>query len=168
MNGKNIIEVRNVTMRFGGVTAVSGLDMNIPEGGIVGLILGIFLAGRFSAMLSGWLHRVAPTLSENVVKVLSFIVIIVVVCLCVVLLSRLLEKVIKITTLGWINRLLGVLLSVSAVVLLIGVIISVIEYVNTTWFTIISPEQMAKSKGVQIISSITDALFPYLKQLFNS
>ena len=38
MNGKNIIEVRNVTMRFGGVTAVSGLDMNIPEGGIVGLI----------------------------------------------------------------------------------------------------------------------------------
>ena len=133
-------------------------------GGIVGLILGIFLAGR----LSGWLHRVAPTLSENVVKVLSFIVIIVVVCLCVVLLSRLLEKVIKITTLGWINRLLGVLLSVSAVVLLIGVVISVIEYVNTTWFTIISPEQMAKSKGVQIISSITDALFPYLKQLFNS
>ena len=125
-------------------------------GGIVGLILGIFLAGRFSAMLSGWLHRVA------------FIVIIVVVCLCVVLLSRLLEKVIKITTLGWINRLLGVLLSVSAVVLLIGVVISVIEYVNTTWFTIISPEQMAKSKGVQIISSITDALFPYLKQLFNS
>ncbi len=137
-------------------------------GGIVGLILGIFLAGRFSAMLSGWLHRVAPTLSENVVKVLSFIVIIVVVCLCVVLLSRLLEKVIKITTLGWINRLLGVLLSVSAVVLLIGVVISVIEYVNTTWFTIIPPEQMAKSKGVQIISSITDTVFPYLKQLFNT
>ena len=99
---------------------------------------------------------------------LSFIVIIVVVCLCVVLLSRLLEKVIKITTLGWINRLLGVLLSVSAVVLLIGVVISVIEYVNTTWFTIIPPEQMAKSKGVQIISSITDTVFPYLKQLFNT
>ena len=82
-------------------------------GGIVGLILGIFLAGRFSAMLSGWLQRVAPTLSESVVKVLSFIVIIVVVCLCVVLLSRLLEKVIKITTLGWINRLLGALLALS-------------------------------------------------------
>ena len=133
----------------------------------VGLILGIFLAGRFSAMLSGWLHRVAPTLSESIVKVLSFIVIIVVVCLCVVLLSRLLEKVIKITTLGWINRLLGVLLSVSAVVLLIGVLVSVIEYVNNTWFTLVPPETMAKSKGVQIISSITDALFPYLKQLFN-
>ena len=137
-------------------------------GGIVGLILGIFLAGRFSAMLSGWLKQVAPTLSESVVKVLSFIVIIVVVCLCVVLLSRLLEKVIKITTLGWINRLLGVLLSTCTVVLLIGALISLIEYVNATWFILIPPERLAESKSVQIISSITDAVFPYLKQLFNT
>ena len=34
----NIIEVKNVVMRFGGVTAVSDLNMNIPEGSIVGLI----------------------------------------------------------------------------------------------------------------------------------
>ena len=38
MSRKNIIEVRNVTMRFGGVTAVSELTMDIPEGSIVGLI----------------------------------------------------------------------------------------------------------------------------------
>ena len=34
----NIIEVRDVTMRFGGLTAVSQLDIRIPRGGIVGLI----------------------------------------------------------------------------------------------------------------------------------
>ena len=33
-----IIEVRDVTMRFGGLTAVSQLDIRIPRGGIVGLI----------------------------------------------------------------------------------------------------------------------------------
>ncbi|HIR95423.1 MAG TPA: CvpA family protein [Candidatus Coprenecus stercorigallinarum] len=137
-------------------------------GGITGLFLGIILAGRFSAMLSGWLHRVAPSISESVVKVLSFIIIIVVVCICVVLISRLLEKVIKISTLGWINRLLGVLLSVFAVVLVIGVIISVIEYVNTEWFILVSPQRLADSKGVQIISSVTDALFPYIRKLFYS
>ena len=38
MSRKNIIEVRNVTMRFGGVTAVSELNMDIPEVSIVGLI----------------------------------------------------------------------------------------------------------------------------------
>lgn len=152
------------------LAVIKGLKDGLMKqvGGIVGLLLGIVLAGRFSAMLSGWLQRVAPTISESVVKVLSFIIIIVVVCICVVLLSRLLEKVIKISTLGWLNRLLGVLLSVSAAVLVMGVIISVIEYVNTTWFIIISPERMAESKGVQIISSITDSLFPYLRQLFNA
>ena len=34
----NVIEVRDVTMRFGGLTAVSQLDIRIPRGGIVGLI----------------------------------------------------------------------------------------------------------------------------------
>lgn len=136
-------------------------------GGIAGLILGIFLAGRFSSLLSGWLHQWLDA-SENVVKAISFAVIIILVCLCMYFLGRLLEKIIKITTLGWINRLLGVVLSVCTVVLLIGAVISLIEYVNTTWFVIVPPERMAESKSVQIISSITDAVFPYLKQLFNA
>lgn len=34
----NIIEIRDVTMRFGGITAVSQLDIRIPRGSIVGLI----------------------------------------------------------------------------------------------------------------------------------
>ncbi|MBR3881236.1 MAG: ABC transporter ATP-binding protein [Mailhella sp.] len=34
----NVIEVKNVTMRFGGVTAVNDLNMAIPKGSIVGLI----------------------------------------------------------------------------------------------------------------------------------
>lgn len=34
----NVIDVRDVTMRFGGLTAVSELNIRIPRGGIVGLI----------------------------------------------------------------------------------------------------------------------------------
>lgn len=136
-------------------------------GGIAGLILGIFLAGRFSAFLAGWMHQWINA-SESTVKAVSFAVIIIVVCLCMYLLGRLLEKIIKITTLGWINRLLGVVLSVCTVVLLIGAVISLIEYINSTWFVLVPQEQLAKSKSIQIISSVTDAVFPYLKQLFNS
>lgn len=136
-------------------------------GGIAGLILGIFLAGRFSAFLAGWMHQWIDA-SESAVKAVSFAVIIIVVCLCMYLLGRLLEKIIKITTLGWINRLLGVVLSICTVVLLIGAVISLIEYINSTWFVLVPQEQLAKSKSIQIISSVTDAVFPYLKQLFNS
>ena len=52
----NIIEVRDVTMRFGGLTAVSQLDIRIPRGGILpgsgfgsrvgGCFLGGIGAGR--------------------------------------------------------------------------------------------------------------------------
>lgn len=137
-------------------------------GGIAGLFLGIFLAGRFSALMSGWLHSAIPSLSENVVKVISFLIIVIAVCICMALLGRLLEKIIKITTLGWVNRLLGVLLSVFTVVLLTGVLISLIEYVNDTWFTLVPPARLAESKGVQIISAISDAVFPYLRELFRA
>ncbi len=137
-------------------------------GGIAGIILGIFIAGRFSAMLSKWLNQWIPDVSENIAKILSFVIIIIVVIICTALLSRLLEKVIKITTLGWVNRLLGVLLSVCTVTLLIGVIISLIEYVNATWFTLVDQGRLESSKGVQIISSISDAVFPYIKRLFNA
>ena len=34
----SVIEVKNVIMRFGGVTAVDHLNMAIPKGSIVGLI----------------------------------------------------------------------------------------------------------------------------------
>ena len=137
-------------------------------GGIAGIILGIFIAGRFSAMLSKWLNQWIPDVSENIAKILSFVIIIILVIICTALLSRLLEKVIKITTLGWVNRLLGVLLSVCTVTLLIGVIISLIEYVNATWFTLVGQGRLESSKGVQIISSISDAVFPYIKRLFNA
>lgn len=35
---KNLLEMRDVTIRFGGVTAVRSLSLDIPAGGIVGLI----------------------------------------------------------------------------------------------------------------------------------
>ena len=135
---------------------------------VIDIIILVLLAlAVFKGIKDGLVRQVGGA-SESVVKAVSFAIIIIVVCLCMYLLGRLLEKIIKITTLGWVNRLLGVLLSVCTVVLLVGALISLIEYVNTTWFVLVPPEQMAASKSVQIISSITDAVFPYLKQLFNA
>ncbi len=134
-------------------------------GGIAGLIMGIFLAGRFSAMLSSWLHQWINA-SESIVKAISFVLIIILACICMHIVGLLLEKVIKISMLGWLNRLLGVALAVFGVILLSGVLLSLIQYVNTTWFVIIPQDVMAKSEGIKIITSISDAVFPYIKSLF--
>ena len=82
------------------------------------------------------------------------------------LLGKLLEKIIQLATLGWVNRILGMVLSIATTVLLIGVLLSLIEYVNDTWFTLVPKEALDGSKGVQIITSITDSVFPYIKELF--
>ncbi len=135
-------------------------------GGIAGLFVGIILAGRFSALLASWLHQWISA-SENIVKILSFVLIIIATCLLMHLVGKLLEKIVTITTLGWLNRLLGAVLSVFGVVLLIGVLLSLIEYVNESWFIIIPKEMIAQSKGVQIVTSITDVVFPYIKEIFS-
>ncbi|HIZ88051.1 MAG TPA: CvpA family protein [Candidatus Coprenecus pullistercoris] len=136
-------------------------------GSIAGLFLGIFLAGRFSAMLSQWLHQWVNA-PENIVKIISFILIIIVVCLCMHLLGRLLEKILKIVMLGWLNRILGMAISLFAAVLIAGVLLSVIDYVNESWFTLISQDTLNSSKGVQIVSSVSDAVFPYIRDLFSA
>ena len=132
-------------------------------GGIAGLFIGVILAGRFSALLAGWLGQWINA-SENIVKIIAFVLIIIATCLCMHLLGKLLEKIIA--TLGWVNRILGMVLSIATTVLLIGVLLSLIEYVNDTWFTLVPKDTLAESKGVQIITSITDSVFPYIKDLF--
>ena len=114
-------------------------------GGIAGLFIGIILAGRFSALLAGWLGQWINA-SENIVKIIAFVLIIIATCLCMHLLGKLLEKIIQLAT--------------------IGVLLSLIEYVNDTWFTLVPKDALESSKGVQIITSITDSVFPYIKELF--
>jgi membrane protein required for colicin V production len=106
--------------------------------------------------------------SENVVKAISFALIIIAVCLCVTLIGKIIEKIFTLATLGWVNRLLGAILSVGGTVLLLGAILSMIEYVNQTWFTLIPEQTMNESQIIGIIKDISETVFPYLKKLFHA
>lgn len=136
-------------------------------GGIIGIVLGIILAGRFSSIVSTWLHQWINA-SESAVKAISFALIIIAVCICVNLIGKVLEKIFSIAMLGWINRLLGAVLSVVGTILLIGALLSMIEYVNQTWFILIPEETMNESQTIGIIKDISQSIFPYLNKLFSS
>ncbi len=136
-------------------------------GGIAGLLLGFFLAYKFSSLLSGWLKQWLNA-SESIVKIVSFALIIIAVILCMSLIGKLVEKIIKITTLGWLNRLLGVIFALFAAVLIVGVFISLINYVNESWFVLIPSDKMSESKLIGPITKVTDVIFPYLKTFFTT
>lgn len=133
--------------------------------GIAAVIIGIILAGRVSGTLATWLHQWIEA-SEKVVTTISFGLIIIATLIVVGLISSLLEKILNLATLGWINRLLGGVISIASCVLVIGALISLITYINQTLFTLIPDHVLHTSKMVGIIQEISGALFPYLEKLF--
>lgn len=133
--------------------------------GISGIILGIILGTRFSSLVSTyvsqWIHA-----SEQVIKIISFALIIAAVIICAAILSKLIEKLFSLAMLGWLNRVLGVILAFAGTAFVVGAVICLITYVNETWFVIISPEKIKESILYQPLEDLTRMVFPYFKNFF--
>lgn len=89
--------------------AVGGLFVGLIRTvfSIVGLIVAILLAGRFYLTLAGTLTFI-PT--DGAAKVVAFIIIFLAVIIIAAVLGIVLTKIINLTLLGWVNRLLGAVL----------------------------------------------------------
>ncbi len=133
--------------------------------GILGLILGIYLSYKFSSLLSVWLNNWI-NVSESIVKIISFAIISIAAIIGIAFLGKIVQKIVNITTLGWLNRLVGVLFAIFTTILILGILFSLIHYINDAWFTIISNEKLSESKFVDVFIKITDTVFPYLKNFF--
>ncbi len=83
------------------------------------------------------------------------------------ILSKAIEKLFSLVMLGWLNKLLGVLLAFAATALIIGVVISLISYVNETWFTIIPQEKIEESLFYMPLKEFSEWIFPYFRNLFS-
>ncbi|MBR2298046.1 MAG: CvpA family protein [Bacteroidales bacterium] len=133
--------------------------------GISGIVLGIILGTRFSALVSGYISQWIEA-SESVIKIISFAIIIVLVIIAAALLSKAIEKLFSFVMLGWLNKLLGVLLAFAGTAFILGAVICLISYVNETWFTIIPQEKIAESVLYQPLEDLANMVFPYFKNLF--
>ena len=90
-------------------SVIGGLTTGIVRGAVnlAGLILGIFLAGRFYETLGGWFSFIH---NADVAKMVAFVVIIAVVMILAGLVGGLLHKLISGIMLGWLDHLLGAVL----------------------------------------------------------
>ena len=66
-----------------------------------------------------------------------------------------------------LNRLLGMVLSVAAAALVLGVLFNLVDFINESWFKLIPEETLKESAIVPVIRNISDVVFPYLKNFFN-
>ena len=130
---------------------------------LIALILGAWMSFHFSSIVVDWIKPVI-NVSPTVVQAIAFTLILIVVFLVLTLLGRLVEGIIRIVMLGWLNKLLGVVFALLKVLLVIGLVILLFDSV-TSALEIDCSKIIGKSLFYSPIKSFADGFFPYMKEL---
>ena len=127
-------------------------------GGIVGIILGIWLAFRFSGRVGQWLG-----LDEEIAYYVAFALIVVVCLILIGILGWCLGKIFHFVGLGLLNRLGGVVLSLLKTVLILGALLMAFNAINKHTY-LVSPKQFDHSLLYGPIVRVTDYTLPFLRK----
>ena len=130
---------------------------------IISIVAGIWASARFANIVTEWISQYI-TASEQILKIIAFALILVIVFIVLGLLGRLLESILKIVMLGWINKLLGLLFSLLKAVLIIGLIILAFSSLNSS-IGLVKPEVIEGSALYEPVKDIAEAIFPYIKNM---
>ena len=130
---------------------------------LVSLVLGAWLAFKFSEPVGEWIKTMADV-NGVILQVLSFTLIFLVVYLVLLLIGKIIQSLVKVVMLGWLDKLLGVFFALLKMLLIIGLIIICIDAVNST-LPIIPSKTLDESVLYHPIKSVADVVFPYLKEL---
>ena len=126
--GMEVIDI--IILVLIGIGAISGLMRGSIKqlAQIVGFVAGLLLArGMFGVVA----EQLAPALgSITIAQILSFILIWVAVPIGCSLIASVLTKALNVVNLGWLNRLAGAMLGAVKLMLLIGLGIYVLEYID--------------------------------------
>ena len=131
---------------------------------LVSLCLGVWLSVTCSSPVSQWMKGWI-SLDDTVLKVIAFGLIFCAVVLVLTVVGKILEKIIKVVLLGWLNRLLGATLAVVECLLILGILLMIFDALNGT-FSFVSVEYLAKTTFYAPLKTMSYAIFPYLKELF--
>lgn len=130
---------------------------------IVSLIGGVWLSYEFSEPVGAWLSQYIET-TENVLKLISFIIIMIAVFAGLALVGKLLEGIINFVMLGWVNKLLGVVFALLKTGLIVGLVIMLFCSLNNS-LHLVSDEVLAESVLFTPLKNAAYTVFPYLKSL---
>lgn len=130
---------------------------------IVGFIAGLLLA---RALFGTVAEQLAPALrtSITIAQILSFILIWVAVPIGCSLVASVLTKALDVVNLGWLNRLTGAMLGAVKVMLLVGLGIYVLEYIDPK-SEIMSETTKKASVLYSPLKDFVDACLPAIKDV---
>lgn len=127
------------------------------------LYFGITLSLRFSEPVAAWIIEHVH-MTEFWAKTVSFIVVFLVISLLLGLLGRVIEKIIQISLLGWLNKLLGIVASLFVIALAVSTIVYFVDQANNT-LDFIPKEKLEESRFYPWMIEFAKSIFPRFKEL---
>ena len=131
---------------------------------LVGIVLSVWAAFKFSALVCGWLKPYL-SLSETTLNVVAFALILIAVSIVVLLVAKLLTKVLEMSMLGWLDKILGLVFALVVNGLLLGVFVILFDTLNLK-FGFVKPEVLDGSIVYTTLRDFCYLVFPYLKAFF--
>ena len=130
---------------------------------IVSIVAGVWASANFANIVSDWLAQYLEA-PEQVLRIVSFAIIMIVVFIILGLIGKLLHGIIQLVMLGWVNRLLGAAFAFAKAILILGVLILIFNSINAN-FNLVDAKVLEESVLYPIIKNISDTVFPYLKSI---
>lgn len=133
---------------------------------IVSLLLGVWCAFKFSAWLSAQARELLSlSMAQNTLQVITFAVIFIIVVILTHFIGKGIEGIVKLTMLGWLNRLLGFLFGALKAIILLSIAAYLVNYLNSMLHII--PENILDgSKGYAFLEHFHRNIFPFLQKIF--
>ena len=120
------------------------------------VFFGIKLGVRFSAAVSTWLGENLG-MTEFWSKSISFVLIFLAAALIISIIGRGIGRIVKFSLLGWLDRLLGLVLALIVAALIISAGLQMFSGANNM-FHIISDEKLAESQLLPVLKRLTENL----------
>lgn len=130
---------------------------------LVALILGVWLSFKFSNPVGDWLVSFVD-MPGSILHIIAFALIMLVVMVITHLAGKVVEKVVKVVMLGWLNKLLGIVFALLKAVLIVGLVIVIFDAINNT-LPFVPQKTMDESIFYGPVKNVANTIFPYLKEL---
>jgi len=128
--------------------------------GLIGIILSIYIAKYFSTPVICFLESFFG-ITEKISPAVGFIIVFLLALLLFHFIAVLVDKLISLIALGWLNKLLGGVLSFLKYLFIISVFLNAFDFINNN-LEIISPQTKQKSKFYRPIKKLVPTTLPFL------
>lgn len=135
----------------------------IEVASLLALAVGIWGGLKFSSISARYLTPLFDV-SDKVMSLISFAVTFIAIVIAVFTLAKILEKGIKIIALGLVNRIAGILFGTLKFLLIVSIVLTIIDSVNTQ-IEFIDAEKKEASLLYKPCQSVASSIIPSIKNI---